>query len=69
MLYLRACPRCRMGAVRLSADTHGPFLSCLNCGFIKSGNAWRNFDEQRAPMLSGSARQTPPQPGLALANS
>jgi hypothetical protein len=58
-----------MGAVRLSADTHGPFLSCLNCGFHKSGDALRKFDAQKEAMVSSSAKQAPSQPRRALANS
>ena len=69
MLYFRACPRCRMGAVELSADTHGPFLSCLNCGFNKSGDALRKFAVQRGALMSGSAKQAPSQPRRAVANS
>lgn len=69
MLYFRACPRCRMGAVELSADTHGPYLSCLNCGFNKSGDAFRKFAAHRDAMVSSSAKQARSQPRRAVANS
>ena len=69
MLYLRACPRCRTGAVELSADMHGPFLSCLNCGFNKSGDALRKFAVHRGAMMSSSAKQARSRPRRAVANS
>lgn len=58
-----------MGAVVLSADTHGPYLSCLNCGFNKSGDALRKFAAHRGAMVSSSARQARPEPRRAGANS
>ncbi len=33
MLYLRACPKCETGAVRLSADWDVEYFQCLNCGY------------------------------------
>ncbi len=38
MLYLKACPRCR-GDVKYLRDIYGPFLECLQCGFLISSNA------------------------------
>ncbi len=48
MLYFRACPRCKTGTVELSSDTHGWYLSCLNCGFQKAGDVLRAFAARRA---------------------
>ncbi len=33
MLYLRACPKCEMGAIRLIVDWDGEYFQCLNCGY------------------------------------
>ncbi len=35
MLFYRACPKCRTGAVQPDDDQYGPYLRCLNCGFMK----------------------------------
>ena len=59
MLYFRACPRCHTGTVELESDTHGPYLSCLNCGFQKAGDTLRKFAARRTTMVSGSARAVP----------
>lgn len=37
MLYFKACPRCQIGTVEFSSDTHGPYLGCLTCGHQISG--------------------------------
>ncbi len=34
MLYFRACPRCKTGAVEHNDDHYGGYLQCLNCGFM-----------------------------------
>ena len=34
MVYLRACPKCQ-GDLYDSIDIHGPFLSCLQCGYLR----------------------------------
>ncbi len=33
MLYLRACPKCETGAVRLIVDWDVEYFQCLNCGY------------------------------------
>ncbi len=34
MLYFKACPRCKTGAVEHNDDPYGGYLQCLNCGFM-----------------------------------
>ena len=38
MLYLKACPRCR-GDVKYERDVYGPYLECLQCGFLLSSKS------------------------------
>ncbi len=33
MLYLKACPKCKAGAVRLIVAWDGEYFQCLNCGY------------------------------------
>lgn len=56
MLYFRACPRCKTGTVELSSDTHGWYLSCLNCGFQKAGDVLRAFAARRAATASNGVK-------------
>ena len=34
MFFLKACPRCR-GDIYVDRDNYGPFLHCMQCGYIK----------------------------------
>ena len=47
MLYFRSCPRCKTGTIELDRDFYGPFLTCLNCGFSKSGVTIRRVGAAR----------------------
>ena len=33
MLKLRACPKCKTGAIGLIVDWDGEYFQCLNCGY------------------------------------
>lgn len=33
MLYLRACPKCKTGAVSLILAWDGEYFQCLSCGY------------------------------------
>ena len=35
MLYFKSCPKCSTGTIEHNFDTHGAFLQCLNCGFMR----------------------------------
>ncbi len=32
-MYLKACPKCKAGAIRLIVDWNGEYFQCLNCGY------------------------------------
>lgn len=34
MIYFKACPKCQ-GDLTMGQDTYGPFIRCLQCGFMK----------------------------------
>ena len=34
MFLLKACPRCK-GDIFVDRDNYGPFLHCMQCGYIK----------------------------------
>ena len=38
MVWLKACPRCRRGDLKLDSDMYGKFFQCLQCGHIKEIN-------------------------------
>jgi Zn ribbon nucleic-acid-binding protein len=37
MLYYKACPRCR-GDLQYREDQFGPFVQCIQCGYIKDAS-------------------------------
>ena len=43
MLMLKGCPRCK-GDLYLHRDHDGPFLSCMQCGYIK------DLDDENPPI-------------------
>lgn len=38
MVWLKACPRCQRGGLKLDSDMYGKFVQCVQCGFIKELN-------------------------------
>ena len=38
MVWLKACPRCQRGDLKLDSDMYGKFVQCVQCGFIKELN-------------------------------
>lgn len=56
--WLRECPRCR-GDLREEQDQFGPYISCVQCGYILNG-------EQEAFILSWR-RPLPARPAEELA--
>ena len=52
MIYFGACPKCQ-GDVKLSHDSYGSFLSCLQCGLM------RDFESQPAVAVSQPAQVNP----------
>jgi len=52
MLFLRACPRCRTGAVEYASDQWGPYLSCLNCGYLE-GRAYTREELNKIGRVRG----------------
>jgi len=35
MLHFKACPKCVTGTVEHNRDSHGTYVQCLNCGFMR----------------------------------
>lgn len=58
MLILKGCPRCR-GDLKVDRDHDGPYLLCLQCGYIK------DLKEDNSPIrvrvrTEGRAREKEP---------
>ena len=35
MIWLKGCPRCRMGDLMANRDMDGWYILCLQCGYLK----------------------------------
>lgn len=35
MMYLKSCPRCKAGDLYIEKDWFGPYVLCLQCGYMK----------------------------------
>ena len=35
MLHFKSCPKCVTGTVEHNRDSHGTYVQCLNCGFMR----------------------------------
>ena len=38
MIYFKSCPKCQ-GDLTMSQDSYGPFVRCLQCGFLRDVDA------------------------------
>ncbi len=35
MMWLKSCPRCKTGDLYIQKDWFGPYIQCLQCGYMK----------------------------------
>ncbi len=35
MLFFKSCPKCGTGDLRKESDHYGPYLQCVQCGFMR----------------------------------
>lgn len=57
MLWSKACPKCQTGDVVLGRDKYGPYVHCMQCGYM------RDLKESLWLVTKPQKRQKPkPQP-------
>ena len=54
MLLLKTCPKCK-GDLQLRSDSHGKFISCIQCGYAKDFPTYPVEGKEKRPVAEAHA--------------